>query len=406
MQIDPSPKKMYLQILAVLTVFLFLATSCTLGPPALNESVLGYDETTASLELKLMLLNIARRDQGRPIHFTVASSIAASYDWNANASIGGDGRKSADDFWSNTLNFNLGVSGSENPTFSIFPVTGEEFTQRLLTPLTEPLFNTLIFQDQDIVEIIRLLANGIEVQDPADGSFVRMIENTPRIPDEYTEFRQLAMHLQGLQDSRQLFVRTLIFEEPLVENFPEVPGPSYMIEAINYNLSWREQPDGNYTLSRRRSGRLAITNYDPQKLSDRERFELNERIKNNPEGFVFVDIAPEGPGGDLSIYGAIQLRSMIQILDFIAAGIERYPEFDVEKYPGTAEISSNPVKTLSIIKSTEKPAPQITSIYYGGYYYSVDETDWDLGNFRVLAWIFQASVGEIRSPGIPITIAK
>ena len=402
-----KPKKTHcLRLLIAITLFLFLASSCTLGPPALNDAVLGYDETTASLELKLILLNIARRDQGNPIHFTVASSIAASYNWNANASVGTEGRKSAEDFWSNTFNFNLGVSGSENPTFSIYPVTGEEYTQRLLTPLTESLFNTLIFQDQDIVEIIRLLANGIEVQDPVDGSFVRMIENTPRIPDEYTEFRQLAMHLQSLQDRRQLFVRTLIFEEPLVENFPEEPGPGYMMQAINYDLSWREQFDGNYTLSRRKSGRLVISNYDPRKLSDRQRFELNERIKNNPEGFVFIDIAPDGPGGDLPIYGAIQLRSMIQILDFIAAGIERYPEFDVEKYPGTVEISTNPVKTLNIVKSTEKPSPKIASVFYGGHYYSVDQTEWDLGNFRVLAWIFQASVGEIRSPGIPITIAK
>ena len=387
-------------------LLMILLSGCTMGPVALNDSVLGYDETTADLELKLMLLNIARRDLGRPIHFTVASSIAASFDWNTNASIGINGEDQADDFWRNSFNFNAGVSASENPTFSIYPVTGEEYTQRLLTPMTESLFNTLIFQDQDIVEIVRLLANGIEVQNPSDGSFVRMIENTPSIPEEYTEFRQLALHLQGLQNRRQLFIRTLIFEEPLVENFPEEPGPSYMIDALNSGLTWREQDDGNYMLTRRASGRVVVTNYDPKKLTDRERFELNDRIKDNPEGFVFVDIAPDGPGGDLPIYGAIQLRSMIQILDFIAAGIDQYPEFEVEKHPATGDVAENPANTLNIIKSTEKPAPHITAVNYGNHYYSVNQTEWDLANFRVLAWIFQASVGEIRSPGIPITIAK
>lgn len=377
-----------------------------MGPVALNDSVLGYDETTADLELRLLLLNIARRDLGKPVHFTIASSIAASYNWHADAGIGGDGQKQSEGFWSTGFNFNLNAGGSENPTFSIYPVSGEEFTQRLLTPLNENLFNTMMFQDQRIDEILRLLSNGIEVEDPYDGSLVRIIANDPRRADEYIEFRRLAMHLRWLQENRMLFVRSLIFHEPLLENFSDQPGLSYVTDALNYDLSWREQEDGTFTLSRLRTGRLAVTNYDPEKMSDRERFEINEKIKTNPSGFIYLDIDPAYPGGEFPIYGLIKLRSMVQILDFIAAGIWKYPEFDVEKDARTGEVSENPINTLHIIKSETKPPPEVAAINYGGNYYSVNQTDWDLANFRVLAWIFQASVGEIKSPGIPITIAK
>ena len=64
-------------------------------------------------------------------------------------------------------------------------------------------------------------------------------------------------------------------------------------------------------------------------LSDQQRFELDEKIKKNPSGFVYLDIQPNGSGGNFPIQGAIKLRSMFQILNFIATGIRIAPEFEV-----------------------------------------------------------------------------
>ena len=74
-------------LLMVMSIFF---GGCSLGPPVLKEAVLGYDETAADLELKMLLLNIARRDAGVPIHFTVASSIAATFDWTTSTGAGAD----------------------------------------------------------------------------------------------------------------------------------------------------------------------------------------------------------------------------------------------------------------------------------------------------------------------------
>jgi hypothetical protein len=68
---------------------------------------------------------------------------------------------------------------------------------------------------------MRLMASGIEVQKP-HGRFVRFIENDPRRPKEYEEFRRIAAHLQWLNDHRQLFVRSLVFDETLIADFRNI----------------------------------------------------------------------------------------------------------------------------------------------------------------------------------------
>ena len=391
--------------MVLVIIFISLFGGCHFGPPVLKDSVLGYDETAADLELELLLLNFARRNAGMPIHFTVASNIAATFDWNTNAGAGADITDGDQGFWQNVYSFNLGFSASENPTFSIYPVAGEEFTQRLLTPLTEDLFNTVIFQDQRIDETVRLLAGGIELF-KSNGSYERFIANDPRRVQEYEEFRRIALHLRWLQTNRQLFVRRLIFQQVLLEDFPDQPDPMDITDALSEGLVWKEQEDGKYMLTRTTSGRVVLANYDPDSLSDYERYQMNELIKNKPDSFVAIDISPEGPGGDFPIFGAIKLRSMLKIIDFVAAGIQKYPEFQVPKDPRTGHVDLNPAATLQINATTEKPPAPVKSIQYAGKYYSVADTEWDRSNFRVVYWLFQASVGDIQSPGIPITISK
>jgi len=58
------------------------------GPPVLGRQVLGYDEVAKSLDEKLLLLNIARVDNGETVHFTSTSSIATTFDWTATIGAG------------------------------------------------------------------------------------------------------------------------------------------------------------------------------------------------------------------------------------------------------------------------------------------------------------------------------
>jgi hypothetical protein len=379
-----------------------LVLSGCAGPPVLGRQVIGYDEVTKSLDQKLLLLNIARVDNGETVHFTSTSSIAATFDWTA--TIGAGGRLNSGSV-ADYLDLNIGASASENPTFSIVPVSGEEFTRRVVTPFEENAFEFLVYQGGRIDQVMRIMAAGIEVQTPA-GGFVRFIENSPERPQEYEEFRRIALHLQWLNDNRKLFVRSLVFDETLIADFPQVPRAEDINNGFDKGLTWRQKPDGHYELTRLSAGRTVVSNFDPMSMTDQERFQLNERIRKNPKGFVYLEIRPDGPGGKLPVRGAIKLRSMFQILVFLAKGIRIAEEFDVVPDSRTGETTRGPARTLQINVTDRQPENVPEWIYYDGRYYSVNDTYWDRSSFSLLGILFQTTVGNVEDVGIPITIAK
>ena len=380
-----------------------VAISGCLGPPVLERQVLGYDEVTKALDEKLLLLNIARVANQEPVHFTSTSSIAATFNWTA--TLGASGEVTESGKGTNFLNLNIGGSASENPTFSISPISGKEFTERVATPFADTIFEFLVFQGGKINQAMRLMSAGIEVQKP-DGRFVRFIENDPRRPKEYEEFRRIAAHLQWLNDNRQLFVRPLVFDETLIADFKNTPSAGDINSGFNMGLRWRQKPNGNYELTRLKGGRVVVVNFDPMALTDRQRFELDEKIKKNPSGFVYLDIQPNGPGGNLPIQGAIKLRSMFQILNFIATGIRIAPEFDVIPNVPIEESDAGSTATLKINVTDRQPDPRLPNVYYDGHYYSVNDTVWDRRTFLILSILFQTTIGRIENVGIPITISK
>ena len=371
------------------------------GPPVLERQVLGYDEVTKALDEKLLLLNIARVTNEETVHFTSTSSIAATFDWTTTLSVGGQVTEKGNNFF----NLNIGGSAAENPTFSIAPIAGEEFTKRIATPFRDDIFEFLVFQGGKINQAMRLMASGIEVQKP-DGRFLRFIENDPQRPEEYEEFRRVAAHLQWLNDNRWLFVRPLVFEETVIADFKNTPRAEDIINGFDKGLRWRQKANGNYELTRFRGGRVVATNYDPMALTDQQGFELDEKIKKNPSGFVYVDIRRDGPGGNFPIQGAIKLRSMFQILSFIAKGVHTALEFDVSPDPRTGETAAAPAATLKINITDRPPDKNVPTIYYEGRYYSLNDTVWDRTTFRLLSILFQTVVGKIENVGIPITISK
>ena len=372
------------------------------GPPVLERQVLGYDDVTSRLDQKLLLVNIARADNGKPVHFTTTSTIAATFNWTSTLGAGAEWHRNTPD---NFLGLNIGTGVSENPTFSIHPLSGKAFTERVLTPFKDKSFEFLVFQGGAIDRVMRLLASGIEVQ-KADGSFVRFIANDPALPQEYTEFRRIATHLRWLNDSRKLFVRTLVFEEPLAPDLKAQPSAADIINADKEGLQWRRNADGSFRLVRLQAGRVVVMNVDPMSLDNQARYELNERIKRNPGGFVFLDVSPDGPGGNFPIRGAIKLRSMLQMLAFVASGARAVPEFDVAPDPRTGAVSENPRSALHIDISEVPPATTIASVEFEGRAYSVGNTTWDRANFATLGDLFQTAVGDIKGVDLPITISK
>ena len=374
-----------------------LACSGCLGPISLHQAVLGYDHTVSRLGSEILLVNIGRLRHGLPVHFTQATSIAATFDYQTNAAILGP---------FSDVGLSVGVSAAENPTLTIVPIQGKQFIERVLTPLEDTKFEFPIFQGLPIDMVMRLVADGIEVQ-TQEGTFARFILNWPTHPTEYEEFRRIAMHLAWLNANRRLFVGRLSFLETTHARLSAPPSAADVQNALEKDFRWQPVArDGVYALERRVIGRVVITNYDPRTLSDAERQALNTRAGANPGNFVLVDIRPSHPGGDFPLFGALKLRSLNMILTFVAADHGGSREFDVTRDPRTGDSGSNPRRALGIEVTDQAPSGLLPHARYAGRYYWVADTPWDHQAFSLLYQAFQMTVTDVSGVGVPITISK
>ena len=160
--IDHNGCRRFSLALTLASAWLFICTGC-LSPIAMHRAVIEYDRTVSYVEADLLLLNIARARYHRPVHFTAVSSVAATFDFRANAGItGGIGR--APEAAERAISLEYSTSVAENPTITIVPITGEEFTKRVLRPLDEDKFEFLVRQGYDINMVLRLMARGIALE--------------------------------------------------------------------------------------------------------------------------------------------------------------------------------------------------------------------------------------------------
>jgi hypothetical protein len=388
--------------LALLAVVASVASGCA-SAMALDRAVIAYDTTTADSVSKQLLLNIARARHNQPMHFTAISNIAATYRFSVSAGVGpaltGDR--------GGLLLPVVGGSAEENPTISISPMQGEEFTQRLLTPFQEQKLTLLLRQGYDVDALLRLM--GAEVRLEKGGSADAEVHtNRPSDREGYTQFRRVVAHLSAIQDRHALRVEPLHFLHSWTVPVDAVTPEAFETTYKGFTMTL-DVDKGVYHVSRRINGRVMITNYDPEILSNDERFRLHGEAEQAPYNDVLIDIRPGHLGGELPLHGRLRLRSFHEVLTFIGRGIEEEPEFDVQPDPRTPAIQENPVRTLEIVEARELPPGAGLSIDLHGYHYAVGPQtgyQWNRKVFSLLYQLFQMSVSTVVQTGPSITIAK
>ncbi len=386
-----------------LTILALWGLQGCFSPIVLDRAVIEYDKAITDILSKQLLLNIARSHQHQPLHFTGVSNIAATFNFQFNA-----GATPA--FTGETGSLLTPVFGgtiSENPTISIVPIEGEEFTRRLLTPFQENKLTMLLRQGVDVDLILRLLAGELRVN---GGTTQRGIYlNKPSDVEGYRVFRQAVLHLSSIQDRHKLFVEPLMFDQHWI-----LPAKSLTAEQMatlqkDYKVEYQAGRK-QVVLSKRVAGHILLTNYDPATLSNEERIRLHEAADQGAANDVSVDIRPGYQGGEWPIHGVFRLRSFHNVLNFIGQSISDDPEYSVAKHPKTPVVTENPLHTLSLLVSEDEPEVTDLSIKFGEHYYALrPETgyQWNREGFRLLYQIFQMTMTDLAQQGAPtITISK
>ena len=374
-----------------------------LAPMTLEADVLNYDKSSNNVLSRQLLLNIARARYRDPIHFTGIANIAATYNFQMSAGMtpaltGESGGLLAPTF---------GIGAAENPTISIVPIEGEEFTKRLLTPFTADKLTLMLRQHYDIDLLLRLAVG--ELRMPRQGKDVAFL-NDPSDIVGYPQFRRVVLHLSSIQDSNDLYIEPLIFRRSWT--LPAEAMTPEGLQTLEHDEVTVMFDEGKrlYRLSARVTGRIVITNYDPELLADEEKIRMNEAAMKGPPNEIGVDIRAGYPGGEYPMTGKLRLRSFFSILNFLGETIDDAPEYFVEKDPRTDEVAQNPNRTLEILEDDDKPEGADLAVYYKGNYYAIAPDKaylWNAAGFQLLHQIFQMAVSELpKTAGPSITIAK
>lgn len=387
---------------AILGLWSVLLAGC-LSPPTLHRAVLAYDDAVHQALSKQLLINIARAEHHQPIHFTGVSNIAATFDFRftagATPTLTGDAGR--------TLMPLFGGSIAENPTISIAPIEGEDFTRRLLTPFHEQKLLLLLRQRTDIDLLLRLMAGELHIKH--QGSDIAY-QNHPSHRAAYEMFRKVVLHLSAIQDANHLYAEPLMFERTWT--IPDSTVTAEGFKALEQDYAIQHDPVAHtYQLRKPVSGRILLTNFDPDTLPQAERIRLEEEAEQGPSDEIAFDIRPGHFGGEWPLHGEFRLRSFNNILSFLGQSIAETPEYAVEPDPRTPPVAENPIHTLDLMVGNAEPSEADLSVHSHGQHYAVNVTGpqarWNREAFKLLYQLFQMTVTDVSRAGIPsITIAK
>ncbi|MDH4079770.1 MAG: hypothetical protein OEU68_08145 [Nitrospira sp.] len=384
-------------------LFCLMSLPGCLSPVTLTRAVIAYDDAITESQSKQLLVNIARAQHHQPIHFTGVSNVAATFDFRftagATPAFTGDASRAILPI--------IGGSVAENPTISIAPIEGEEFTQRLLTPFHESKLTLLLRQGIDIDLLLRLMGKELRMHH-SDGAIA--YRNDPADTVGYEMFRRVVLHLSAVQDHNSLYVEPLSIERSWTIPADSVTAEGFKTLEQDYQLSYNRE-DKTYTLRKLVEGGTLITNYDPNLLSREERTRLQNDNEHGLSHDVTFDIRPGHYGGDWPLNGYFRLRSFNAMLNFLGLSIDEEPEYHVDKDGRTPDVSENPIKTIDLIVSSSAPSGLDLAMKSHGQYYAVNtngpQARWNREAFKLLSQLFQMTVTEVPRAGVPsITIAK
>jgi hypothetical protein len=385
---------------ACLWTAITLLVGCV-SPTALHRAVVAYDQSVVQAISEELLLNIVRAAYHRPLHFTTVPSVAATFDFRATAGIippEGDVRGLAGPVAS--------FSAAESPTVTILPMGGEEFTQRLLTPMDESRVTSLLATHGDLNMLLRLVVRSFRLMEERG---VTVLTNDPRMPNEYTQFRRRVLHLASLHRQHVLTIGKETSEVIWSGRLSTQPGPADIVAGWEKDLVWASTAPDRTVLVKKR---IMLTNYPPSAISPEERRQLGEQFQTWPPNEILVHVHPRFPGGEVPMLGTLQLRSLKDTLEFLAEGLIAQREFPVDPGERTkTEVYDAPL-LLHIERDPETSKNPAVTVKFDGVRYALPvgteddpQRDWSLRVFTLLYDLFQMTVrpSNVPVPGIAIT---
>jgi hypothetical protein len=406
-------------LLAAMAAGAFISGCASLGPNALQQTRLQYNEVVKTTTEEQLLLNIVRlRYTDTPSSLAV-STIAAQFERTQSfqvtpffAASGADVNKSF-----TAILPQLQIGGADRPTVSLTPLDDQEFTRKLFTPMTLDGIIYLAKTTWPISTVFRLYLenlNWVSNAQTASGP-------TPRQPPDVHDFLRGITALQALQERGQVVFGQ---EERIEAVGGPLPAASVaardILEAAKSGYEYRqEEKSGSWTLIRKSSQPVLLVDphagFSPDMMVFTRAFHLKS-------GVAKYDITQEALNPFPATYPPegvtnldLETRSLLQALYYISHGIEIPPahvtrELLTMTREASGEIYDWPRVMEGLFRvrwaqGDDRPARAHVAVRYREYWFYIDETDQDTkSTFSLLMELSRLELAGKAGPGPVLTL--
>lgn len=352
-------------------VVLLVASGCrSVGPLTIPADRFNYNQTGAESTKEQLLLNIVRLRYGEPIYFLEINSMLsqyqldatghASYSWNSLDTFGPSlravyGLNGDRPSWERGVSGTLGYS--DRPTITYSPVQGEQFAQQVMAPIPPA---TIVYLAHSGWSIDRLLGCCVQKINEVRNDPIHDIREDDAAPSSFIRLEQL---LQKLQDHGMLNF-AIESEGDVQQTYMYAPADSDAIRQAAKELR---------TL-------LGYKEVDPKRL----------RVVTGP-----ARVRPD----DL----AIETRSLLATMYALAQRIPVPPEhLKAHEIPDQAVGQPDDPIWLSVNHSRLPQLNPFAQVFYNGYWYYVERSDWSSKRtFALLTYLFSLQA-TAKGQGLPV----
>lgn len=345
-------------------IFLLLTSGCAkLGPTTLKSERSNYNLAVQKTNDEQLLLNLARLKYRDTPFFMEVSSVASQFTLSTTANASASLQEGVKGL------FGLGgsVGMTEKPTVTYSPLQGDQFIQRVLSPLPLETITLLYHSGWSVERIFRLCfqrMNNLKNAPGASGP-------TPQKAPQFKEFIEATKYLRELQSADAL---NLFFQK-------KNGVPNIIVQIAE---------DGK--------------NSEP----------ANKLAKAlNVEPGIDKYVITFSPKQNESDQIRVVTRSLLGILFYLSQAVEA-PEKDIRDGKVTQTLKQNGEafnwreltgEILRIRSKSHRPDNATLMVYYRGTWFYIDDSDLkSKSTFSLLSQIFSLQAGKIKDNSPVLTL--
>jgi hypothetical protein len=395
-----------------------LLTGCQIGPRAMSLGHPEYASVVGKLTDEQLLLNLVRlRYRATPVWLEV-SSISTQFEASAagdvsaalNEDVGSGGAHNPDAF-----GIGAGIAYAERPTISYSILRGEQFTTRLLKPISVNGVSLLADSGWRADRVLLLMAervNGLKNAPRASGP-------TPADEPEFRDFQEAARLIWKLDRAGHIDFEASTRVEQISDPIPaaNVEG-DMLIDAAKSGSEFHLSDDGQ-TMVLTQEQRVLIMRVAESAQDSPDVARLRDLLKLEPESLRYDLVDPADaeyhPLTQEEVFSNISIdtRSLLGVMYYLSNGIAVPPEDQLDgPVTQTLDEAGKPFDwgelldgVFKVHSSKQRPSSAAVAVRYRGHwFYIASDDESSLSTFALLNQLDSFTSGERQGAAPVLTL--